>query len=443
MLNLPLKVPSMEKVLQYIWAHRLWQPARLRTVDGRRLVVLDQGVLNRDAGPDFFNAKIRLDDELWSGDVEIHVKASDWYRHHHDSDQAYKSVILHVVEKDDAGVNLPGTDRKIPQLRMSCSNDFKQKFEHLVGNSVSMLPCSAELRNIGRINLMSWFTSLAYERLIAKSDRITEILQKNTANWEETCYIILARALGTGLNGEPFQRLALSVPLRIIGKHSDNLLAIESLLFGQAGFLVENHPDDPYYCALQREYAFMVNKFGLSAPENLNWKMARMRPANFPHRRIALLAHFLSGGFGLMSRLVQVETVDDVKALFRRELDGYWATHFNFSSREVAPKSLLSESTIESLVINVAVPMLYTYGIVQLNGRESDAIAERAVEWLEQLRPENNFITVMFAGAGIKCRNAFTSQALIQLRRNYCEAKKCIYCRIGHRLLASRVLCGQ
>lgn len=428
--------------MQYIWNHRLWKQSDMTTVDGRQVYVIDQGRWNNDSGPDFFNAKIRLDEETWCGDIEIHIKASDWYRHHHDNDAAYKSVILHVVEKDDAEVTLPGSNETIPQIRLLCHHDFKEFYAHLVNNSINSLPCAGSLGNIEQIRKTEWFTSLAFERLIAKSERIEKLLEQTCGNWEEVCYITFARALGTGINGEPFQRLATNVPLRLFGKHSDNVLAIESVLFGQAGMLNEEIPDNPYYLRLKSEYAFMANKFGLHPIENLNWKMMRMRPANFPHRRIALLAAHLAGGFRMMSCLMSARKLEDVRLIFTKQLTGFWSNHFNFNSQGNAPTSL-SRSTIDSLIINVAVPMIYTFGISQLSGHEGENYQERAIEWLEQLTPEKNAIISMFGNAGISCEDAFTSQAMIQLRRNYCETRKCIYCRFGHELLACKVMIGK
>lgn len=414
----------------------------MKTVDGRRVHVLDQGQYNNNAGPDFFNAKINIDGELWGGDVEIHVKASDWYRHHHDSDNSYRSVILHVVGKDDAEVTLPGTTQVVPQIRLSCSDDFMRYHGHLMDNSINSLPCGDDLEKLGEINVADWITALAFERIIEKSERIEGLMSATTNNWEEVCYITLARALGTGTNGDPFQRLAMSVPLRVLGKHSDNLMAIESLLFGNAGLLDNIVADNAYQSRLKEEYDFLCHKFGLSRLVNLNWKMARMRPANFPHRRIALLAAFVNGGFRLTTDLLKAETVEDAKNCFRKEAKGYWAHHYNFSGVSVSSTGSLSNSTLESLVINVAVPFLYTYSCRHLTGHDAEELQDRIVVWLEQLAPEKNFITTMFAGKGLKCKNAFVSQAMIQLRRNYCENRKCIYCRIGHKLLSSKIKIG-
>lgn len=413
------------------------------TVDGREVTVLDQGRLNTDAGPDFFNAKIRLDGETWVGDVEIHVKASDWFRHRHDSDPAYNSVILHVVDKDDAEVRIPSTGAVIPQLRLPCNTQFARSYSELVDASVNELPCAAKIGSFSRVHIQDWLSSLAYSRLIDKCSRVEEILQATTNNWEEACYVTLARALGTGTNGDAFQRLALSVPLRVIAKHSDSILAIESLLFGQAGFL-DAEDGDSYYKQLKREYDFLCNKFGLKAPADLNWKLARMRPSNFPHRRIALLAAFLHRGFNLFSALLNARSADEARELFNVELTGYWTAHFNFSRQtEISSSGKMSLSTLDSLVINMAVPLIYCYGAAHPDIAESASCQDRAVAFLEQLKPERNFITQMFEKGGIRCKDAFTSQALIQLRRSYCETRKCIYCRFGHRMLAATALTAE
>lgn len=432
----------MEKVLQYIWGNRLWPQRTMKTVDGRPFVILDPGSMNNGSGPDFFNAKIRLDGKVWSGDVEIHVKASDWYKHKHDTDPAYNSVILHVVAKDDAPVTLPGTGETIPQVRLNFTERLAENYRRLLNNAPNRLPCAQDIKEFRPIIITDWITALAYERLIGKSERIGALLEQTVSNWEEVCYITLARALGTGTNGEPLERLAKSVPLHIIRKHSDNILALESIFFGQAGFLENEISYNSYYSRLREEFRFMAAKFGLTAPISLNWKTGGMRPAASPHRRIALLATFVEGGFNLMSRLVEARSLEEACKCFDKEMRGYWTTHSNFSGYESDSNSRLNASTIDSLIINVAIPLIYAYGYYHLTGREADEYRERAVDWLCSLKAEKNFITTLFANSGIKCENAFMSQAVIQLRRNYCETKKCIYCRFGHRILAKDVISG-
>ncbi|MBQ9077107.1 MAG: DUF2851 family protein [Muribaculaceae bacterium] len=424
----------MEKLMQYVWQHRLWLQQDMRTVDGRIVQVIDPGQLNTGAGPDFFNAKVKINGEIWVGNIEIHVRASDWMRHGHDKDPAYDSVILHVVGKDDIAVRRSNGET-IPQLRMPCSPDFSSRYSELVGQAATELPCSTIISLLPEIYLTDWIATLAHERLYNKVDRINNLLQRNAGDWEETCYITLARCLGFGTNSDSFERLALSLPLRFMGKHSDSLLSIEALLFGQSG-LLDNAPSDaPYVTRLITEYRFLAGKFSLRRPENLGWRMARMRPPNFPHRRIAMLATLIHGGFRLMSDIISATDETSASNLFRRKLTGYWATHYNFGPTRARQPLALSESSLSIILINTVIPLTYAYGV----SRGDNTICDRATTMLQSLKPERNSIITLFDRAGIKCPDAFTSQALIQLRREYCEPRKCLYCRIGHRMLAAKV----
>lgn len=283
------------------------------------------------------------------------------------------------------------------------------------------------------LHLHSWIDSLAYERLYQKSERIKRYLDHFSGDWESTCYTALARALGFGINSEPFERLAMSLPLKFIGKHSDSQLSIEALLFGQAGFLDNIDGNDTYTSLLKQEYDFLANKFTLVKPASLGWKTARMRPPNFPHRRIAFLAAILFGGFKMMSKILDTRSVDDLPRLFNVEFTGYWATHYTFGERSEKPvAAALSRSSISVLAINVVVPLIHAYSL-SIDNRELTALS---VSLLQDLKPESNTIISLFNAGGIQCPDAWTSQALIQLRREYCETKKCLYCRIGHRMLS-------
>lgn len=425
---------EMERLMQYIWQHRLWMPAQMATVNGRRIQVLDPGRLNTDAGPDFFNAKIMIGEQKWAGDVEIHVRASDWHRHHHDGDPAYESVILHVVRHDDMAIRR-ADGQIIPQLRMECASDFHTSYSSLLNAAAApTLPCAQEIRRLERVHLRGWLDRLAFERLHAKADRVHDILRRTNGDWESACFITLARALGFGVNSDPFERLAASIPLAAAGKHSDSMLSIQALLFGQAGLLPSDTGNDRYVELLQREYSFLSHKFGLTPPASLGWKMARMRPANFPHRRIAFLAAMLFGGFKLMSAITEAKNAEEILALFNAPLTGYWETHYHFGKESPDLPTLLSISSRRILAINVAAPILYAWGTSHNLPQCHDA----AITLLQELPPESNSVVNIFASAGVKCPDAFTSQALIQLRREYCETRKCLYCRIGHRMLARK-----
>ena len=424
----------MERLMQYVWQHRLWPQTHLHTVDGLPVQIIDPGRLNTDAGPDFFNAKIVIDGHTGAGDIEIHVRASDWHRHGHDNDPAYDSVILHVVDRDDTAIKRSNGET-IPQMQMSCTPDFHRRYNDLVNRADRDIPCAQSITEMPKIYISDWIESLAFERIYDKTTRIESILQRAGGDWETACYATIARGLGFGVNGDPFERLALATPLMFIGRHCDSLTTIEALLFGQSGLLDPTAPTpDGYTASLQREYAFMAHKFDLRPLQSPGWKLARMRPANFPHRRIATLAALLHSGTRMMSRILEIRTRDDAYAMFSPSLTGYWINHYNFGPTSPNTGSPLSRTSINGLIINAVVPLQHAYAMAH-NDTE---LADRAIALLESLPPEKNIIVESFANVGLKADNAFTSQGVIQLRRAYCETRKCLYCRIGHRMLAAK-----
>ncbi len=425
----------MERLMHYVWQHRLVMQPDMVTTDGERVEVIDPGMLNRDAGPDFFNAKVRIGNRLWCGNVEMHVRASDWHRHGHDSDRAYDSVILHVVAADDCRIELPD-GRRLPQMVMRCAHDFNERYRRMVDSPADRLACFDELAGAPSVYVTDCLTAMAFERLYEKVERMLAMLDRLDGNWPEVVYVTLARALGFGLNSQPFEQLALTVPLRTLLKHRDTPEAIEGLLFGQAGLLPpEQAGEDMHLTLLRREYAFMCGKFGLAPPCGMMWRMARTRPQNFPHRRIAALATMVSEGFSVASRVYSVRNLDDARALFHTSLPYYWQRRYNFGEPSgPASTQAFSRSSTDILVINLVVPLLYAYG----SRFGNHAMQDTATALLEQLPAERNSITRLFAEAGVECRDAFTSQALIQLRRSYCEPRKCLYCRLGHRFLSQK-----
>ncbi len=424
--------------MQYVWQHRLWLPADMATVDGRRIDVLDPGLLNTGSGPDFFNAKIRIAGRLWAGNVEIHVRASDWHRHGHDSDPAYDNVVLHVVERDDARILRPN-GAEIPQIVMPCAADFSRSYHEMVDNRLSSLPCASLIPALDKIYISDWITALGFERLYEKSDRVAATLRRFNADWGQTIYVTLARALGFGINSEPFERLAAATPLRQLMRHRDSRDTVEGALFGQSGLLDRlpaTFDDDPYVKRLRGEHAFAVAKYGLKPLHDAGWKMARMRPQNFPYRRIAALAALICKGFGIGYELLGVRNEPEARALFDFALEGYWADRYTFGAPSGHCPKALSKSSVTLLIINAVAPVLHAYGI--LTGHPE--ATERAVDMLSALPPEDNTFVRTFTEAGIACPDAFSSQALVQLRRAYCDPRKCLYCRIGHRYLAGKAI---
>lgn len=421
----------MEKLMQYVWKHRLWRSEDMVTNTGKKVRVVDPGLLNTDAGPDFFNAKIEIDGHMWVGNVEMHYRATDWKRHHHDSDKAYDSVILHVVAKDDAPVRRTNGEL-IPQLVLEVSPQFNADYASLVGAAIEV-PCATKIKQVPHLTIVEWVEGLAFERLHGKVERIHQLLDSFNGSWEDVCYVTLARNFGFGINNDAFERLARRTPLRLLGKHSDSVLQIEALLFGQAGMLDAQKPGmDSYYNQLCTEYAFLSNKFQLTPMEKESWKLFRIRPQNFPYRRIAMLAQFIEGGFRMMNRILEAEGEKEMRSLFEVELSGYWTKHYTFGKPNERATATLSRSSTDIILINTVAPLLYAYG--ELTGNYE--MTDKAIKLLEDLRAESNSIVSHFVAYGIDCPDALTSQALVQLKREYCDARKCIYCKIGHHLLS-------
>lgn len=417
--------------MQYVWKHRLWRSEDMVTNTGKKVRVVDPGLLNTDAGPDFFNAKIEIDGHMWVGNVEMHYRATDWKRHHHDSDKAYDSVILHVVAKDDAPVRRTNGEL-IPQLVLEVSPQFNADYASLVGATIEV-PCATKIKQVPHLTIVEWVEGLAFERLHGKVERIHQLLDSFNGSWEDVCYVTLARNFGFGINNDAFERLARRTPLRLLGKHSDSVLQIEALLFGQAGMLDAQKPGmDSYYNQLCTEYAFLSNKFQLTPMERESWKLFHIRPQNFPYRRIAMLAQFIEGGFRMMNRILEAEGEKEMRALFEVELSGYWTKHYTFGKPNERATATLSRSSIDIILINTVAPLLYAYG--ELTGNYE--MTDKAIKLLEDLRAESNSIVSHFVAYGIDCPDALTSQALVQLKREYCDARKCIYCKIGHHLLS-------
>lgn len=419
----------MEKFLQYVWQYRLWQPEELVSTTGVKIKVLDPGWLNKDAGPDFFNAKVIIGEQEWVGNIEIHVKASDWYRHSHQYDKLYDSVILHVVAEDDESVKrLNG--QIVPQVVLKYSEETINTYKKLESCGSLDLVCANVLREIPSIYVSDWVDSLGFERLYEKVSRFNHHLADNFNDWEQALYITLSRALGFGHNGEMLERVAKSLPLSILGKHRDNLLSLEAMFMGQAALLPEES-DEPYVRQMIEEYKFMSVKFSLRQPEGLAWQMGRMRPQNLPYRRLAVLAALINREPRLFGKIIDCNSLESLREIFRFELTGYWSTASSVYSHTGLSPLALSDSMIDVLLINVVSPLLYAYG--EYTGEEK--YRQRALDLLQMLPPEKNSIVRLFEQCGVKCDTAFQSQAIIQLRRAYCEQRKCLYCRIGHQML--------
>ncbi|MDD4636472.1 MAG: DUF2851 family protein [Bacteroidales bacterium] len=418
----------MEKLLTYVWKHKLMLQHQQTTTDGCTLEIIDPGLYNSDAGPDFFNAKVRIDGVMWAGNVEIHTKSSDWFRHHHEDDPAYNSVILHVVGEMDREAICQNGHHPSHYI-LSCPEVIRTNYSNLTTKEGCV--CHSKLSLLEPVLISSWKSALMAERLERKTSSIVAQLERNKDDWEEVLYQTLGRYFGFGINNDLFEQLIRSIPLSCIRKHRNNLLQIEALFFGQAGLLVREVLHDRYAEDLKNEYEFLQHKFGLVPLENPLWKMLRIRPDNFPHVRIAELAAFVQKSENLFSKIIEAETLNDFRSLFKVAASRYWDTHFSFTHESPRVVKSLGKRATDVLIINVAVPLLFIYG---RNNDRSD-LEERAFQLLESLPPEQNYIIYSWSSAGMKVENAFDSQALIQLQKEYCDVKKCLCCRFGHKLL--------
>lgn len=414
--------------MHYVWLNRLFPQNNLATVDGLPLQIINPGSLNTGAGPDFFNASVILNGQKWVGNVEIHVRASDWHRHNHTADPAYQSVILHVVGADDTVIHTVD-GRELPQFVLRCNPHLNEQFHSLADFAVDALPCVQAIQSIPRIYMTDWITALAYERLYDKVERIKRLVEGSNGDWIEAGYITMARAFGFGTNSEPFERLARSIPMRILRRHSDNAMALEGILLGQAGLIPQS--DNYYHQRLRDEYNFFAAKFGIRPVADLGWKFSRMRPQNSPVNRVSYLACMISADPNFLSKLLNISSVEAAYEILRRH-----APCTMQCMTDQYEDMELSISSLNILIINAVIPFIYAYNTHIGNFDQ----AEKAIDMLHELKAENNRFTRMFASAGVKVDSAFSSQAIIQLRREYCEKRKCLYCRIGHRHLSAHAL---
>lgn len=420
-----------EELLHYIWKFRLFDQSSLTCARGEKLHIVSTGIHNHDAGPDFEAAKIRLDNTLWVGNVEIHIRSSDWERHQHHLDPAYDSVVLHVVGEHDSPVyRTDGTE--IPVLKIS--DHIPQ---HIFSNYQKMMhdmcwiPCE-KMFNLDSPELVkTWLSRLLIERMEYRSQQIGVLLQEFKGSWDDAFYISLAINFGFKINALPFEMLARSLPRQLFGKYKDNLFKIESLIFGQAGFLNEKHKES-YPKQLQTEYSFLKKKHGLQSMDKFLWKFMRSRPCNFPTVRLAQFAALMSGSPHLFSEMIHETDPDRIEASFSSlPVNEYWRDHWHFQEKSKPGPVSIGKESVSNLLINTIAVFLFTYGIKT----DSSLHVDKGIQILEKLKPENNKIIRKFIQTGFQCECALDSQALLQLKKYYCDKKKCLSCGIGIQLL--------
>ena len=418
-----------EEILQFSWKYQLFENINLETTNGEPIQVLHPGRWNTDAGPDFFNAKIKIGDTIWAGNVEVHINSSDWKKHNHQHDQAYSNVILHVVLNNDVDVSVPGGG-ELPTFIIEVNHRIAENYQELLIQSEKPA-CYRYLSIVDQIYVRSMIDNVLVERLQSKIEVISKTLLQNQNNWNETFYQRLAYNFGHKTNALPFEMLARSLPLTVLAHHVQSLFQLEALLFGQAGMLNEQLLGDDYFLKLREEYSYLAKKYNLKGMETHIWKFMRMRPANFPSLRIAQFAALLNRSENLFSKLVGCETVSTMLSLFDVQASTYWETHYRFNQTSRKQIKKMGIASIHNLMINTIVPILYLYG----DRNNKPELKRKAFDLLEAIPPEQNQIIRRWSELGINSVNAYDTQALIQLKNVYCDHKKCLKCQIGNKVI--------
>jgi len=403
----------MERLLHYVWKHKILPLKPLTTQEGQTVEVIDPGLHNHDQGPDFFNAKIRLGATVWAGNVEVHLRSSDWFRHGHDSDPAYNSVVLHVVGEIDTEVTTQ-EGKTLPQVRLDVPDDICRRYEELC-RTEDYPRCHRIIPSIPQIKVHQWMDALLVERLKERSEQVAARAERTGGDWERATFVTLSRSFGFGLNGDAFERWAMRISLSAAGKHRDNLFQVEALFLGTAGLIdeVEGLRSAQEALMLRQEYDFLRHKFGLDdAMERSDWRFLRTRPGNFPSVRIMQIAELYHSGRAQMSRLLEAKDTEDLHKC-------------------LAVKGMTAASR-RLLIINTVVPLLFSYG----RHTSNEDICQRAIRLLETLPAENNYILRQWQACGLKVATAADSQALIQLKRQYCDRIDCLRCRFGYEYLS-------
>jgi hypothetical protein len=422
-----------EDFLHFVWKFKLFNSLNLSTTEGEPITILKNGIHNHHSGPDFSGATIKIGDKLWSGNVEIHIKSSDWIAHSHQTDPAYKNVILHVVFNDDKEIYLdkPG-DLPVLELENYISADYLENYQHLTA-SKAWIPCASQFPKVDEFKTNQFLESLVVKRLLRKSRDILRIYLETDKDWNETFYRWIARSFGFKINSEAFETLTASIPLKLIKKHANSVFQVEALLFGQAGFLDADFEDD-YPNKLKQEYNFLAKKYALQRLNPVIWKFSKTHPPNFPTKRISQLAAFLCVEQSTFSKLLILDDFSEIKESLRAMPNEYWKNHYRFDKPSAKLLSgAMGKSSIDNLIINSISTILYAYG----QKVENYALVERSIAVLEGVRAESNSIITNWKKIGFEILSAKKSQALIELKRENCEKKKCLSCLFGMELIKS------
>lgn len=428
----------MEQLLHYVWKHKLYPLKELKTNDGQPIEIIDSGLHNSNSGPDFFNAKIKVGSTIWVGNVEIHDKSSDWYLHGHDKDRSYDNVILHVAGVLDTEV-MKSNGQYVPQMQLDVPEYVAAHYDELQKTD-EYPPCYKVIPSLTPLMVHSWMAALQTERLEQKTEAIKKRVEQCNGSWEDAYFVTLARNYGFGINGDVFEQWALNIPLNAVAHHRDDVFQIEAIFLGQAGLLEldaiptyyqQDALNEGYFAKLRNEYQYLAHKFSMSPIDFKLWRFLRLRPQNFPHIRLSQLANLYYEQKAGLSKLVECETIEQLKNVLGSHVTPYWETHYTFGYTSSKNEKHLAYGSLNLLIINTAIPMLFAYG----RHRNKEVLCDRAFDFLEQLKAENNHIIRMWQQVGLPVKTAGDSQALIQLKKEYCDKKDCLRCRFGYEYL--------
>ncbi len=419
-----------EDFIHYVWNFKLFDMKDLITTQREQLKILKVGHHNPNSGPDFFNARIKIDRTSWAGNVEVHIKSSDWENHNHHKDQAYDNIILHVVYKADKDIRrVDGTVIPTLELKEKIDQQLYDRYVKLI-ESPTWIPCESQLAKVDDFVIRNWIDRMLFERMEDKIKVIFRDLTLNKNDWEETFYHHIAKGFGIKVNSAPFELLSKTIKQKILVKHKNDLLQMEALLFGQAGLLNTKQKDD-YIDKLQHEYHFLQKKYNLSPIKGYSWKFSRLRPVSFPHVRISQFARLIFQSTGLFSMVMEAESYSQMMEMFSVSASQYWDTHYRFGKMSKDTIKTMGSFAIQMLIINTIVPFLFAYG----KARGKEMLQDRGVTILHTIPREDNRIIRKWVLAGVKVNSAYDSQALIQMIDGYCAKKKCLECSIGYKIL--------
>ena len=419
-----------EKLLHYVWKNQWFNKEELKTVQNQSLTILNQGFPHQDAGPDFKQGILKIDGVTWAGNVEIHVRSSDWYKHQHQNDKKYNSVILHVVFEHDQNVFI---EQNMPlptlELKSLVSSQLLLRYAQLM-RSPHPLPCEAYIEKIPPLTIQAFLSRLTFDRLLRKQSQIFEILHTFSEDWEQTLFYILCQSFGFKTNAPAFEMLGKALPYKILKKHTDSHLQVAALIFGQAGMLDEELEDD-YFQSLQNEYLYLRTKYRLVPIDVKCWNLLRLRPRNFPCIRLAQMAEIIYKHPHLFSKVIAPNTFEYFQNIFINKIDEYWDTHYYFGKTSGKRDKIMGERSCQLLLINALVPFLYAYSTFTGN----EKLQGYSMQLLEFLPFEENHITKKYQEFGFCAKQASDSQALLELHREYCEKKRCVECVVGQKVM--------